>query len=55
MSPPKKEEKKKRSEKIFEIIVENFANKGKRQSSLRSTENPILDKPKEKHAKTHIN
>ena len=30
MSPPKKEEKKKRTEKTFEeIIVENFPNKGK--------------------------
>ena len=29
MSPPKKEEKKKRSEKIFEFIVENFSNMGK--------------------------
>ena len=49
---PKQEEKKKRTEKIFEeIIVENFPNKhgkGKSQSSPGSVESPIQDKPKEK-------
>ena len=52
---PKEEEKKKGTEKIFEeIIVENFPNLGKEISPV-STESPIQDKSKEKHAKTHIN
>ena len=50
------EEKKKRYEKIFEeIIVENFPNKENSQFCPRGTKNPIQDKPKEKHAKTHTN
>ena len=50
------EEKKKGHEKIFEeIIVENFPNKGNSQFCPRGTKNPIQDKPKEKHAKTHTN
>ena len=55
---PEEEEKNKGSEKIFEeIIVQNFPNTGKEnsQSSPGSTESPIQDKSKEKHAKTHIN
>ena len=56
---PEEEEKKKRSEKIFEeIIVENFPNMGKEidsQSSPGSTESIIQYKRKEKHAETHIN
>ena len=53
---PKEEEKKKRTEKIFEeIIVENFVNLGKGQSSPGSAESPIQYKSKEKHAKTQIN
>ena len=53
---PEEEEKKKGSEKIFEkIIVENFPNKGKEIVNPGSTENPIQDKSKEKHTKTHIN
>ena len=55
---PEEEEKKKGSEKIFEKIrVKNFSNMGKEnsQSSPGSTEGTIQDKPKEKHAKTHIN
>ena len=53
---PEEEEKKKRSEKIFEeIIVENFLNMGNTQSSPGSAEGPIQDKPKEKHTETHIN
>ena len=57
---PEGEEKKKGTEKIFEeIIVENFPNRKKRkgnsQSSPGSTESPIQDKSKEKHAKTHNN
>ena len=51
-----KEEKDKVSEKIFEeIIVKNFPNMGNSQSSPGITESPIQDKPKEKHAETHIN
>ena len=54
---PKEEENKKGTEKILEeIIVENFPNMGKEiVNKSRSTESPILDKSKEKHAKTHIN
>ena len=52
---PEEEEKKKGTEKIFEeIIVENFPNMGK-EISPGSAENPIQDKSKEKHAKTHTN
>ena len=51
---PEGEEREKRPEKIFEeIMVENFPNMGKQ--SPGSTESPIQDKPKEKHAETHIN
>ena len=52
------EEKKKGYEKIFEEIIElKFPQHGKEksQSSPRGTKNPIQDKPKEKHAKTHTN
>ena len=54
---PEEEEKKKGYEKIFEeIIVENFPKKEKEnQSSPRGAKNPIEDKPKEKHTKTHTN
>ena len=55
---PEDEEKKKRYEKIFEVIVvENFPNMEKEisQSSPRGTKSHIQDKPKEKHAKTHTN
>ena len=54
---PKEEEKKKRYEKIFEEIIVDFPQhgKGNSQSSPRGTKSSILDKPKEKHAKTHIN
>ena len=54
---PEEEEKKKGYEKIFEeIIVENFPKKEKEnQSSPRGAKNPIEDKPKEKHTKTHSN
>ena len=51
------EEKKKGSEKIFEeIIVENFPHMGKEiVNQVQEAQSPIQDKPKEKHAKTHIN
>ena len=52
------EEKKKGYEKIFEeIIVENFPNMEKEivNQVPTGTKSPIQDKPKEKHAKTHIN
>ena len=51
------EEKKKETEKIFEeIIVENFSTMGKEiVNQVQRTENPVQDKSKEKHAKTHIN
>ena len=56
---PEEEGKKKGSEKIFkEIIVENFPNMGKEidnQVQKAQTVSTIKDKPKEKHAKTHIN
>ena len=55
---PKEEEKEKWCEKIFEeIIVENFPNMEKEivNPSPRGTKSPILDKPKEKHIKTHTN
>ena len=38
------------------IIAKNFPNMEKETlSSLGSSESPIQDKPKEEHAKTHIN
>ena len=51
------EEKKKGYEKIFEeIIVKIFPTwKRKQPINPRGTKNPIQDKPKEKHAKTHTN
>ena len=53
---PEEEEKKKGSEKIFEeIIVKNFPNMGKEIIKSRKHRGCIQDKPKEKHAKTHIN
>ena len=50
-------EKKKGSEKIFkETVVENFPNMGKEiVSQVQEVQSPIQDKPKEKHAETHIN
>ena len=54
---PEEEEKKKGTEKIFEvIIVENFPNMGKEiVNQVQEAQSPIQDKSKEKHAKTHIN
>ena len=54
---PEEEEKKKGTQKIFEeIIVENFPNMGKEiVNQVQEAQSPIQDKPKEKHAKTHIN
>ena len=54
---PEEEEKKKGSEKIFEeIIDENFPNMEKEiATQVQEVQSPIQDKPKEKHAKTHIN
>ena len=54
---PEEEEKKKGYEKIFEeIIVENFPSMRKEtESQVQKSQNPIQDKPKEKHAKTHTN
>ena len=53
---PRRRREKKGTEKIFEeIIVENFLNMGKEIVNQGSTESPIQDKSKEKHAKTHIN
>ena len=54
---PEEEEKKKGSEKIFEeIIVKNFPNMGKEiVNQGQEAQSPIQDKPKEKHAETHIN
>ena len=52
------EGRKKGHENVFEeIIVENFPNMEKEivQLSSRGPKSPIQDKPKEKHAKTHIN
>ena len=52
------EEREKGPDKIFEeIIVESFPNMGKGNSHPNpgSTESPIQDKPKEKHAETHSN
>ena len=58
VSVPEEEEQMKESEKIFEeIIVENFPNMGKEiVNQVQEVQRiPIQDKPKEKHAKTHIN
>ena len=54
---PEGEEKKKRTEKIFEeIIVENFPNMGKEiVNQVQEVQSPIQDKSKEKQAKTHTN
>ena len=55
---PEEEERKKGSEKIFEdIIVKNFPNMGKEivNQVQEAQESTIQDKPKEKHAKTHVN
>ena len=54
---PEEEEKEKGSEKIFEeIIVKNFINMGKEIAThVQEAQSSIQDKPKEKHAKTHIN
>ena len=53
---PEGEEREKGPEKIFEeIIVENFPNMGKEiATQAQEAETPMQDKPKEKHAKTHI-
>ena len=52
---PKDKEKKKGTEKIFEIIVENFPNMGKeRVNQVQEAQSPIKDKSSEKQAKTHI-
>ena len=53
---PEEEEKKKGYEKIFEeIIVENFCNMEKEiVNQVQEAQSPIQDKPKEKHAQTHI-
>ena len=52
----KGEEREKGPEKIFEeIIVENFPNMGREIATQVQEANPIQDKPKEKHAKTHSN
>ena len=54
---PEKEEKEKGSEKIFgEIIIKNFPNMEKETINyVQEAQSSIQDKPKEKHAKTHIN
>ena len=54
---PEQEEKKKRTEKIFEsIIVEYFPNMGKEiVNQVQEVHRPIQGKSREKHAKTHIN
>ena len=51
------EAKKKGYEKNFEeIIVEDFPNMEKEiVTQVQEAQSPIQDKPKEKHAKTHIN
>ena len=51
------EETKKGFEKNFEaIIVKNFPNMGKEiVNQVQEAESPILDKPKEKQTKAHIN
>ena len=51
------EEKKKGTEKIFEeIIVKNFPNMGKEiVNQVQEVQSLIQDKPKEKHAVTHVN
>ena len=54
---PEEEEEDKVSEKLFkEIIIEklHFHGKGNSHPCLGSAESHIQDKPKEKHAKTHI-
>ena len=54
---PEEEEKKKGTEKIFQaIIVENFPNMGKEiVNEVQEAQSPTQDKPKETHAKAHIN
>ena len=53
---PEEEQKNKGYEKIFEeIIVENFPNMAKKiANQAQEAQSPIQDKPKEKHAQTHI-
>ena len=55
--PEEEEEKEKGSEKIFEeIIVKTFPNMGKEiVTQVQKAQSPKQDKPKEEHAKTHIN
>ena len=53
---PEGEERKKRPEKMFEeIIAKNFLNVGKEILTQveEAQKNPIQDKPKEEHNKTH--
>ena len=52
---PEEEEKKKGSEKIFElIIVENFLNMGKEiVNQVQEAQSLIQDKPQEKDVETH--
>ena len=52
---PEEEEKKKRTEKIFEvIIVENLRNMGKEiANQVQEEQRPIQDKAKEKHINTY--
>ena len=55
---PEEEEKKKGCEKIFEEIIDgNFPNMEKEivNQVQEAIMNPIQDKPKEKHVKTHTN
>ena len=51
------EGRKKGHENVFEeIIVENFPKMEKEiVNQVQEAQSPIQDKPKEKHAKTHIN
>ena len=53
---PEGAEREKGQEKIFEeIIPENFPNMRKEiVTQFEEVQNPIQDKPKEEHGKTHI-
>ena len=53
---PGEEDKKKRHEKMLEIIVRNFPKMGREIAiQVQETQSPKQDKPKVKHPKTHIN
>ena len=53
---PEEEDKKKRHEKILEIIIENIPKMGKEiATQVQETQSPKQDKSKVKHLKTHIN